>query len=81
MDKVRYQITHDALEGLHYVRLGYDWEYEFQLYDDDGILYFEGVATTTGGCIEAHDWAQNDSGCTYSKVRKIGETEYAPFIG
>jgi hypothetical protein len=51
--------------------------YEFQLFDDDGELYYKGKC---GDCTNEPaevafaplDWATNDSGCTTMKFRKAG---------
>lgn len=51
--------------------------YEFQLYDDDGELYYEGMCLDLDDQDEESafgplDWAEGDAGCTYMKWRKKG---------
>ena len=50
------------------------------LYDDDGILYFTVGCSDEGAAEAAHNWAQNDSGCTSSKIAQRGQPA-TPFIG
>ena len=50
------------------------------LYDDDGILYFTVGCSDEGAAEAAHDWAQNDSGVTSSKIARRGQPAQ-PFIG
>ena len=50
------------------------------LYDDDGELYFTVGCSDEGAAEAAYDWAQNDSGVTYSKIAQRGQPA-TPFIG
>lgn len=56
--------------------------YEFQLLDDDGILYYEGkcgdlAEASEQKAFEPLDWAMADVGCTEMLYRKLGEKEWA----
>lgn len=44
----------------------YQLPYRFRLYDDDGVLYFEGASSDRDSerAFDPLDWAQQDSGCT-----------------
>lgn len=51
--------------------------FEFRLYDDDGILYYEGLCKDLDDQDEESafgplDWGMNDAGCTTMKYRKKG---------
>jgi hypothetical protein len=53
--------------------------YEFRLYDDDNVLYYEGRCGDITQAPEEEaflpqDWAAADSGCTSTKFRKAGST-------
>lgn len=55
--------------------------YEFRLYDDDNVLYYEGRCADITQVPEEQafapqDWAMNDSGCTSTKFRKVGATDW-----
>jgi hypothetical protein len=55
--------------------------YEFRLYDDDNVLYYEGRCgdITNVGEEEAfapQDWAMNDAGCTSTQYRKVGASKW-----
>jgi hypothetical protein len=55
--------------------------YEFRLYDDDNVLYYEGrcgdiTNVSAELAFAPQDWAMNDAGCTSTKYRKIGATEW-----
>ena len=52
---------------------------EFRLYDDDGELYYSGVATGEKGAECALDWARGDAGATRVDVR--GEKGWTVLIG
>ena len=57
------------------------YTHEFQLFDDDGILYYEGICQNPetfdeDECCAPLDWAMNDAGCTTMKYRKRGDTEW-----
>ena len=49
-----------------------DLPFRFQLFDDDGHLYYEGQSATCDdeAAFEPLDWAMNDSGCTYIEYRQ-----------
>ncbi len=56
------------------------FRHEFQLLDDDRIVYYQGFCGNVDNAEEAaafapQDWAADDSGCTISQFRKVGETE------
>lgn len=55
---------------------------EFRLFDDDGVLYYEGLCKDLAkqGEVSAFgplDWAYLDSGCTRMDHRKIGTVGWA----
>lgn len=85
-----FTITKDHL-GPEYSREGWvilfshdapqdsDYTHEFQAYDDDGELYYEGLSTSReGGQVGDEDlwqtylWMQVDSGVTRMEIRRIG---------
>lgn len=48
---------------------------QFRLYDDDGILYYEGKLTDDDECanqMAALTWGTSFAGCTYIKVNRAG---------
>lgn len=54
---------------------------EFELYDDDGVLYYRGLCRDldkqdASSAFQPLDWAANDVGATYMMYRKIGGTEW-----
>lgn len=51
----------------------------FKLYDDDDILYYEGMFWDDEWCnnqSELLNWAMSDSGCTAIKVREKGKDKF-----
>jgi len=55
--------------------------YEFRLYDDDNVLYYEGrCGDITKACEEEafgpQDWAMNEAGVTTTEYRKVGNTQW-----
>lgn len=84
-------ITRDHLDGhsskkvAEYKKLGYTKH--FKLYDDDGILYYEGYLHPENA--EKHheydaefaplNWAMADSGCTEIKYRNKDTGKYETF--
>lgn len=77
-----FQVLHDVLEHKRHLKSSQiEWKYEFKLYDDDGILYYEGVADSHAAVEAAHDWGMVNAGVTYSKMRRYGKGAYYPFIG
>ncbi|MDP9155317.1 MAG: hypothetical protein M3O74_13815 [Pseudomonadota bacterium] len=55
--------------------------FEFRLYDDDNVLYYEGrCADITKVCADEafapQDWAMNEAGCTSTKYRKVGDVRW-----
>lgn len=53
---------------------------QLRLYDDDGELYYVAKASNWDYAELAHDWAQNNAGCTNSTYRE-GPGFFQPFIG
>lgn len=54
----------------------------FRLFDDDGELYFLGLAQDTDAVEEAHYWGQMNYGTTYSEIQeKIPGGPWTSFIG
>jgi hypothetical protein len=49
-----------------------DYPFRFQLFDDDGNLYYEGRSTTCDdeAAFDPLDWAEADSGCTYIEYQQ-----------
>lgn len=52
---------------------------KFRLFDDDGILYYEGRARTQDDVIQAHDWGMGYAGTTRSMISQ--DSPFQPFIG
>jgi hypothetical protein len=50
-------------------------------YDDDGELYYTIGCSCDGAAENAHDWARDMSGCTYSKISMTRNAKAEPFIG
>jgi hypothetical protein len=55
--------------------------YEFRLFDDDNVLYYEGrCGDITSACEEEafgpQDWAMNEAGVTTTEYRKVGATKW-----
>lgn len=51
--------------------------HKFKLYDDDGELYYEGIATNqdSESAFEPLDWAMANDGCTEIKYLNKGKWE------
>lgn len=51
------------------------WRVQFRLYDDDGILYYEGKLTDDPECanqLAALTWGESFAGCTHIRVNRAG---------
>lgn len=69
-----WEITKDHIEqkdchikSMYFSHLNKDlMTHKFKLYDDDGELYYEGMATNQSfeSAFEPLDWGMADSGCT-----------------
>ena len=72
----------DAPEGGHGITkatIKTKLPFRFRLYDDDGVLYYEGRASCHEAIEAAHDWAMAYAGCTTSKI--FEGNKLASFIG
>lgn len=70
----------EGVEGQTRIADEVEGSYRFRLYDDDGELYYEGIATSWNDCELAHDFGRIDAGCTYSEVAEA-DGPFQPFIG
>lgn len=72
MWKITKDFINDNLEECQVGSHSHDFDeskaiYKFQLFDDDDILYYEGVCDTNDddNAFEPLDYYEADSGCTY----------------
>ena len=72
-----YEGPNDLIDSVAGVQsYGFDLEcgvLKFRLYDDDDILYYEGIAYDEFSVEAAYDYWQVDSGVTHSTIYQNGE--------
>lgn len=53
-----------------------DLPHRFQLFDDDGNVYYEGRSSSADDddAFDPLDWAESDSGCTYIEYQQADGT-------